>query len=781
MSAIGYTNEMGDWMSRIELWGTVRDAGIAVALLSFAGATTSVAGQTPPVSPRADDTVPVDIVVTARRREESLQNVPIAVTAVVGAEIAARQTSDLQELQGLTPNLNIATYPGDPSSVSIQMRGQVQADLVATNDPAVGVYIDGVYMGRGNAGSLNLIDVERVEVLRGPQGTLFGRNTTGGAINIVPKSPTQDFGGWVSGRAGNFDLLEFSGMVNIPVGETAAVRIVGQHTQNDGYVRSQRTGQRLLDNNSEALRGIFKWQPIEDLSVQLSADYSDHNNNGTAFKLLAINPASAANLLPVLQPAADGGRTLASYIGGNRFTIDSGRTDNAFHSKLWGTSATISYDLGALQLKSISAYRALKREAAFDYDGTPYILLEGDAVALNQHQFSQEFQLNGSALENRLQYTAGLFYFREKADDSTANDALIGLAPAPFSRGITDGTATNSSYAVYGQATYEIFSNTRITAGLRYTEDKREFVNRNHSLKSAIYDGPVTADVCSIALTVRDDPSVCSASFEDKSHYTSYTISIDHKFDDMLVYARTGRSFKAGGFNNRASTAPESFLPFKPEKLTDYEIGVKADWLDRRLRTNLAVFYSDYRNMQRTLTVSTPLGPTPTANFTRNAKKAHITGFEAEVRAIPTSGLSFNFGLGYLRPVYDDYHDIAPPFVDRSGEPFIYVSKWTVSAAAHYEFATAAGNWALNGSYSLRSEFYFQPADSRPQADYGIANASIGLTPAALPNLTVQAWIKNAFDEGYFSNITDLLTTVGFAAGTPGEPRTYGLSATYRF
>lgn len=721
------------------------------------------------------------IIVTARRQEENLQDTPVAITALSGAQLENRQILDVQDLQSAVPNMTIATYPGDPASVSIQLRGQVQSDLVATNDPAVAVYLDGVYLGRGNSGSLNLLDMQRVEVLRGPQGTLFGRNTTGGAINIVPNAPTNRFEGWVSSRVGNYNLYEVTGLINVPLGDTFAARVVGQHSQNDGYMTSRRTGRDFLDNNSDAFRATLLFEPTDNLHIQLTGDYSSLEGNGAGFKLIGVNPNHAVNFFPILLPTIDGGQPVNNYVDGDIYHNESQRTDSFYSAEIWGVTGMIALDIGDAELKSITAYRELSRDAAFDYDGTPYIVLEADSVDLDQYQISQEFQLNGTAFNDALSYAFGAFYFRERAIDITRNDAFIGLSAPPFRRGVTDGTATNISYALYGQFTYEFLPDTHVTAGLRYTWDERRLVNRNRSTFSTVYDGPVVSTACSLTPSVLDDPSVCQVSLSASYNYLSYSFGVDHQFDNFLLYARTGRAYKSGGYNNRASNIPEAFAPFDPERLTDYEVGVKYETNDRRFHANLAAFYSDYRNMQRTLAVVTPGGQNPSANITTNAQSAHITGLEFEFGAVPTRGLNVGLSFGYLNPQYDVYQDLAPPFADRSNEPFIFVSKFTVGASINYEFSTRIGEWRISADYSTRSEFYFVAADARPQEDYGTGNASIAFRPAGLPNLEVGAWVQNVFDEEYFINVTDLLPAVGIAAATPGAPRTYGLSVSFNF
>lgn len=730
----------------------------------------------------ADQESITNVIVTARRVEESLQSTPVAVTALTSLDLERNQTDDLNAVQYSAPGVLIATYPGDPSSVSIQLRGQVQSDLVATNDPAVGVYFDGTYLGRGNGGSLNTLDLARIEVLRGPQGTLFGRNTTGGAINIVPNNPTNEFEGFVGMRVGNYDLLEINGVLNAPMGDEAAARIVVLHNQHGGYARSRYTGQRLLNDSETAARIRLRLDPTESLRLLLAADVSARNGNGTEYKLVSIAPAGNHLLFPIVQPGVDGGRPLTDYIDGELFRNDSNRL-SFYDATIWGVSLTADLDLSdTITLRSITSYRELERVESHDFDGTPYIILEGDRSDMRQDQLSQELQLNGRGFDDRLTYTLGAFYFTENARDITNNDAFIGLGPPPFTRARVDGIVGNDSYAVYGQATFEILPDFRLTAGLRYTMDERELVNRNLATRHAIYDGPIIAEICSIVVSVRDPGTTCQSTRSADFDYFSYTLGADYQATpDLLLYFRTGRSYKSGGFNIRSTTVPDSFAPFQPEQLTDYELGVKADVIPGRLRINAAAYYSLYRNMQRTLQVPTPAGPNPTANFVTNAEKAHVSGVEVEVTARPVRGLQINLGAAYTNPVYDDYVDTAPPFTDRSNEPFVYVSKHTFFASVRYDFETPIGPMNVNGNYFYRSSFFFQPSDLAPQPAYSLVNAVVGWSPRGLEALELQAWVQNLFDKEYASNILDLQRSVGFTTITPGAPRTFGLAARFRF
>ena len=408
------------------------------------------------------------VTVTATRREARMQDVPIAVTAVTGAELGARQQTDISALARSVPNMTVAPFVGDPTNATVSLRGQVAIDNTPTIDPAVGLYIDGVYLARSSGGNLSMIDVDRVEALRGPQGTLYGRNTIGGALNVIPTKPKKEFGGSLEGSFGNYKSQDYTGILNIPINDQVATRFVLKHSQHEGFAKSSITGAELNAANLDYVRGSLLAR-MGDWNVLLSGDYTRFKNDGQWVTLMWADPKNpAVGALVKFTPGGTG--NILDYV--NPYTTTpASTTKGPFTSSSGGTSATINGSLGDdSRFKSITAVRNAKRENSNnDLDGTPYYLLQQDSGTqfgypsgdhFKQSQFSQEIQFYGDAMDGKLDWITGAYYFRENSDAVTsAKFAFIpGISTAV---GITDATnIINSSASVFGQVGYKLTDGT---------------------------------------------------------------------------------------------------------------------------------------------------------------------------------------------------------------------------------------------------------------------------------------------------------------------------------
>ncbi|MCK9544697.1 MAG: TonB-dependent receptor plug domain-containing protein [Novosphingobium sp.] len=350
-------------------------------------------------SESAESTGVQDIIVTATRRSERLQDVPVAVTALSSTALSNQGIDSVQDVQRATPSLSISPFPGDPGTASVSLRGLVATDALPTIDPAVGLYLDGVYIARATGANLNLIDVERVEVLRGPQGTLFGRNTIGGAINIISKKPTQDFEGEVSAGYGNYDAWNISGVINAPVSDRIAVRFAASHSQRDGYAKSSLTGRDLAPDNTEYLRGQIAIQLTDNWDVLLSADYSDTRFKGGQWVTPVAQTGTAAAIVNSQAPADDSPADYFLPFSKN----PPSQVDGHYRNTVWGVGGTITGEIDDITFRAIIGYRNLdKYLAGNDLDGSPYTLLQQIYGLDTQHQVSTEFQLFGKLLDDRL-------------------------------------------------------------------------------------------------------------------------------------------------------------------------------------------------------------------------------------------------------------------------------------------------------------------------------------------------------------------------------------------
>jgi iron complex outermembrane receptor protein len=705
-----------------------------------------------------------DIVVTARRTSENLQTTPVAVSAISGEALADRQIVGIQEIAAATPNLSFTSAVAQPGSSAVFIRGQGSSDGLIAIDQAVGVYLDGVYAARSTGGATDLVDVSRVEVLRGPQGTLFGRNTTGGAINIIANRPTDEFEGLVRADYGNYDTLLLQTVLNVPVAPGLAFRAAYQHREHGGYGRNVYLNRPLGDNNSEYGRISALLEPEGGrFSALFSADFSRFSNHGELVglrtydpTLSTANPAASAGpaafpYLPTeLLAAACGTQALPPFPPGNAtagflgalkagaiplcpatnprpgpigtyavgganfpgFYNQSGNVPAYGQSDTRGTSAVLEYEFSeAATLKSTSAWRGVELESLTDNDGTPYQLSGGRAPVpgnrISQSQFSQELQLSGDV--GPIQYILGGFYFVENGTDRSDSGSLFPLSP---SVGTVDAEVRNRSMAGYGQLIFAVTDSVRLTGGLRYTDDKRQMVLRNRDTN--VLSGVVTSSLGTVADGLLDgDPNDrFRATFERNYNYWSYLVSADWQAtDDLFFYAKTSRSQRSGGLNTRAVAGGIPPVGFDPETVTDYEVGAKIDLLDRRLRVNLAAFNSDVDDVQRNVI---GVGNGRLVSGVENAASARIRGFEAEITVVPVDGLTLGLNYGYTDAQYNEFVNLDGS--DWSNAAFPYTPKHTIGVSADYSVELGNGRLKLHADYSWRDEVYSSPiAASAPQ------------------------------------------------------------------
>ena len=691
-------------------------------------------------------------------------------TALSGEALQRQSVTNLREVVTFTPNARIRAHPSDPTAVVASFRGQVQADILPTLDPSVGVYVDGVYWARAMGGNASLMDIERVEVLKGPQGTLFGRNTTGGALNIKTKDPNFDgFSGNLSGRVGDHDLREGGAVVNIPLNDKVALRVAGLHTRFGGYGHELVTGAGLNNYESWIWRAKLLIKPTDTAKLVLSAEQYQFHGAGASPKLIFFaNPSAATAEVAVESRGRD---SLANYLltgSGSPFDVAEGF--KPFNRVNTGTySATGSLETGLGTVTAIVGYRRYKTRRNEELDGTPYKILTPNQMS-EGHQFSQELQLTGHALDGRLDYTAGLFHFDENVpEDIEASFALEAINPgAPA---ISEGSIRNKAFAVYTQENYHFTDQLSLTAGVRYSVDDRQLKSRNKI-------GPTFA--CNVPVALRVDPAVCESNQTRTWKGWSYTVSANYQpTKDILIYVKTSKGFRSGGFQLRGGATVTDFTPFNPETVTDYEAGLKSEFLDRRLRFNTAAFYSDYQNIQRTGIVPRAGGGLST--IVTNAAKGVVKGLEAEVTAIPIERLELGASIGITRPKYKRFVDASG---DRSQEEFEGVPKFTAAASAQYTVPISVGDLSLQGDYAWTGRQVWGKNLAPPATvskGYSLVNARAALK-LAKPNLELAVFAKNLFDTRYKYFALDLFGPgLGVIVGYFGAPREVGVQATYSF
>ncbi len=731
-----------------------------------------------------------EVVVTARRREEGLQDAPLAVSAYTDDTLDYRGVSRLDEIARFVPSLTLENNPsfgGASNSAAIYLRGVGQKEFLPTTEPGVGLYVDGVYVARSIGGILDIVDVERLEVLRGPQGTLFGRNTIGGAISIgsVQAQPGGEPSGRVSVAAGTDDLLRLKGTVNLPVSDTFAARLSVASIVQDGYV-DRTDGIDLGDDDTLSGRLSLVWEPNDNLSAHIAVDAGKDEENGPALQLVGIDFTDLSQLQGVvLAPppplafihnvttaaAAPGVPCAVTDTAGNGITFNPG-VANCYDSRyigadgsnegtspafsdtdVWGVSATLNYAINEhLAFKSISAWRDLEAEFARDGDHSPHRIstLFDD---LQQDQFSQEFQLIGS--QEGLTWILGAYYFNE--DGNNVN--ILDFTVSNFRSG---GQFDNEAWAAFAQATYEINNRWRLTLGGRYTEEDKAFLP-DQIIFNNYYAGISQVVPPGNPLAALDAPFLQAGErilplLEKEIEIEEFTpmgiVSYDLS-DDVMLYLSYAEGFKSGGFTQRVfppivagftappGTADIDLIPtYDPEFVDVWELGVKAAALDNRLRINGAVFQTGYDDLQ--VQVFNSVAP-----VTENIGEATIRGLELEVMAAPGAGWFFEASVALLDAEYDDIDTN----ITLIGENFDFerVPDTAASVGIAKEIPLAElGSVTLRVDWSYRSETY-NDAFNTPLLEtdaYDLVDASLRWSNPA-EDWTIVLSGKNLTDEEY--------------------------------
>ena len=742
-------------------------------------ASTAASPATPEAS--ADDEA---IVVTARRTEENVQRVPGAITAFSEKSLDRIQATDTTGLQGAVPNLNIVQGRGSSNSTNIFIRGIGQPDALQTFDPAVGVYVDDVYLSRIRGNQLDLLDVERVEVLRGPQGTLYGKNTIGGAIKFVTRKPGQEFRATGSIAVGSYNQFELKGAASGPISDTLAAGFAVMRAKRDGFVEDRSDDREYNNKNTLAGRAAIAYTPSSSLRVDLSADYAhDDAKLNTGAPLNDIVHLFTPTVIVPLERDPD------HY----NFTVETTPgLPNSTKMTHWGLSGTAAYDVNdQLTLKSITAYRKLRTTDYVDIDATAAEV--GDVlVDVHQDQFSQEFQLLYTS--DRLSGVAGLYYLDEDitshqeafADDLVNLAAFRGILPdfllgpsnfPTFLRTIDDDLKTNS-YAAYANVSYSVTDALRLSVGLRWTRDEKDYFRTTSTFSSS----PLLNSVA---------PFV----FDRKDHWSDVSpmASIDYQFSpSTMAYLRYSKGFKSGGFNGRANEIGSS-TAYDPETANSYEAGLKTT-IARQLRLNVAVFHTGYKDFQARVSEldDSTLPPTPLLSVL-NAGKLRIRGAELEAVWTPTPQLLLDSQIGYLDAEYKEFDDLR--FTSFGGsrafqEP-AFAPKWTMRFGGQYIFDLgSSGGITLGGQARYRSRHALSVDNTFTNTDteieglfqkgYWLADARIVWEDAA-KHFEVGLYGNNLFDKLYktdgqeFSSIGNI-RTVYF-----GAPRTVTLRLTARY
>ena len=716
---------------------------------------------------KQDATTLDTIKVTARRREESIQDVPVAISAFGEEELKDLQASAIDGLQGAVPNANIVQGRGSANSVNAFIRGIGQPDALQTFDPGVGLYVDDVYYSRINGALFSLFDVSQVEVLRGPQGTLYGKNSTGGAIKVNTKNPFDHEGGSAEVLLGDYGRKEGRVYFSGKLGDTVAASIAAAKITNDGYVENRAGGDDFNDDDTEALRLKLAFSPSENFRATLAIDHTKQDANLSMGRPMAnlIQTSVAPAGLIVLQPGSTG-----DWDHSAETSFAPGQGQQLKHD---GVSLSMEWDLSqAWRLKSISALRKLKTHSFIDIDASKYEL--GDVlVALDQDQTSQEFQLhydNGS----NLHATFGLYWLEENVDsyqEAYADDlySLLGNK-ITFLRTIADDLTTTST-AAFAHVNWEFAPTWTLAAGVRWTKDEKDYERT-----TSTFWGPAFAALNGTVPFPRTSAS-----------WTAVTpsISLQKAFsDNVMGYVSANRGYKSGGFNGRANSAYDVLhAKYDPEFVWTYEAGLKAQSADGRRRGGITAFVSDYKDFQAR--VSQDVGTFPVLN----AAELSIKGLEFEGSAMVGKATTITGQLSWLDAQYDRFDDFRldpgyPGFdLNVSHDHVPFSPKVTARIGVQHGFDLANGSrLAIGGDISYRGTTWLS-VDNRDvlKQDYYSVIGVYGVWDSPQYKWQVRAGIRNLTDESYMVEGQEFASVANIQTAYYGLPRNMYVSVRYNF
>jgi len=731
-------------------------------------------------------------IVVVRKRAENMQETPIAISALTAVQLEERNLTNLMEVGSFVPNVTMNTSPsssGGGNNSQIYIRGIGQSDFLFTTDPGVGLYVDGVFYPRTLGGVLDLLDLQQVEVLRGPQGTLFGKNTIGGAISLTSKKPMGDGTGYLELAIGDFNRRDLRGSYDFAISDTLAAKFSLTSKNRDGIGNRLEFGtDRVVDDvgdeNVLATRLALRWKASENVLVDFSADYTKEREKGVPIVLTYVGAGSLTGLWNFLVGGPTGQLMNDDFIIPNNRYDSYATGENRNDLDAFGVGMNIDWTVNDnLSVRSITAYREMEAFYAGDADSSP-LSYQQTAQEQDQDQFSQEVQLIGSSMDDKLDWVLGAFYFDEFGRDVNAVRLASGLYDAleafPFpldGSPITAPTAPGgpgnpinpaldldfsifneiniTSFAIFSQGTYAVSDKVNITAGIRYTNEEKEYYLDHSRINSGV---PII-----LPTTIVND-------------WSSVTpmASIDYKVnEDAMIYGSVTQGFKSGGFNGRPTTVG-AVDSFDPEEVLSYEFGFKTDLANNTLRLNGAIFLADYSDMQLG-----SISADATGNLVlriQNAGKAEITGFELEMQAIPIANLDIVASIGYV-----DFKikELDPGVVDFNLDTkAVKTPEWNASLGVQYTWELEGNNllsFRADGSYQDKTYQDVQNTEMIAADAYTLFSARL-VYDNFDSGWEVALFATNLTDKEYITNSFQTLPSFGLANVMFGRPREIGLS-----
>lgn len=739
-----------------------------------------------------------EVIVTARKREEQAEQTPVSMATATARDIENRNLATLVELGSFTPGANFSQAPleGSPLSSAFFIRGIGQLDYAPTMEAGVGLYVDNVYIGRSPGAVLDLADIQQVEILKGPQGTLFGKNTIGGAINVTTKAPSFDrWSGSETLTLGDRQRLNGDVDVNVPINSSLAARIAVGYRSKGGFVNRPNANQRGGEDNTVVAHGKLAARLSDDNLLTLAADYT-RTDAAKPVKTIAAFDSSPAivQLFNALIGTPSGNPlTAANSLSPNDRTDLSGSRDHT-DFKGGGASAQLEHDGGSWSLRSVSAYRALKSRNQRDNDGSVVDFNREDYLD-RQHQWSEELDLFGKNFEQRLHWTVGFYYFHEIADSRYQYEIAPGLFSAlealpdaviPLSQSACPGApacAGGAGNPLNTQFDFELTDllHVRSRSVALFADSEWAFTPRLAGFAGVRYTSDSKAYSASIARNASGTYYVAPTSVPEKT-WNKASPRVGFKWqagDELMLYASISQGFKAGGFNPRPGNQAAARQSFDPEELWAYELGVKGDFAQHRLRVNASLFHYDYKDLQLLAAEILP-GDVLTSEVIDNVGKARIDGVEAEVLRSVGAHWVLQAGASYL---HAKYLDSATAVTGISKDtPLIKTPRLTGAAAVQYQTKLRRGTVLLRVDYSYTSANHpdVRATPALEQRAHGLVNGRAAWASAD-EHWALALYGKNLFDTRYIENGFDARNSTGTVIAVPSQPRELGVRITHRY
>jgi len=731
-----------------------------------------------------------EIVVTATRREERLQEVASSATVFSGEDLRALRVLEPRDLAEQTPGLLAKYGPNGLATVGFYMRGVGINDFTGTVDPSVGVYVDEVFQPTPDMLNFAVYDIERVEVLRGPQGTLYGRNSTGGAINFITARPTREFEGYARAGYGSFDTFTASGALSGPLSETLLGRLsvsAINASSSDGYSFNRFTGNDLGKNESLAARGQLQWQPSEDFTLRLMYNYGDAEAEQALLQHVGTrdpgNPAAIC--APVIAGRVDEGACvdLLGYSDDDGDVYDGAASvDPELDLRSDDVTLTMDWNIGNATLTSISGYADFSKRQSQDIDASPNIA--ADNFTFNDvENFSQEIRLTSDD-SFQWPWIVGANYGKTDIDWFQTID-LTALA-IPTSNGAVQST---EAWAVFGQLTIPLSETFDFVGGLRFTNETRDwtgatFVGTFGSLDEALASG--APRLSQLPLPDGDPGQGGPLDFPTSIEEEKVDFSAVLRYrpsEDAMYYASISEAFRSGGYSSAVIFSQEALEPYDPETLRSYEIGMKLSLAENRVRFNTSAFFYDYEDFQATF-----VRATEASARLQNAGDVEIMGLEASLDWMPITDLTLGAGLSLLDTEIVETDVVLPP-LDGGPESTIDGNEIPNAPAVSFN-GRIRYQWPVGGTlaaaiqtdFNYVDEHFLEPNNREYLSEdgYFLANARVSLLPQDGP-WQVSAWVKNIGDEEYRTAAQDLALSLGFSEIVTGVPTTWGVDFEYRF